>query len=77
MGVDMQLARRRRVTDMNGFFRLPNQVSDPAAACVEPGPVEENGVPQTGNVPTDEDHRRIVENHKNTSKKIVVGGGGR
>ena len=46
------------------IFRLPNQISDPAAACGEPGPVEENGVPQTGIVLTDEDRKRIAENHK-------------
>ena len=50
------------------IFRLPNQISDPAAAFGEPGPVEENGVPQTGLVLTDEDRKRIVETHQKHQK---------
>ena len=57
------------------IFRWPKQISDPAAACGGPGPVEENGVPQTGIVPTDEDRKRIVETHKKAIKKIAIKAG--
>ena len=57
------------------IFRLPNQISDPAAACGEPGPVEKNGVPQTGLVLTDEDRKRIAENHKKAIEKRAIKAG--
>ena len=54
------------------IFRLPNQISDPAAACGELGPVEKNGVPQTGLVLTDEDRKRIVEKHQKAFERMAI-----